>query len=508
MLKLHQIPLVGPFLAFAGGVGLRSAVAAEDCLLGALLACLLVAWWLRLMRIRGVLRDRLWSRLTLWSSIVLLGLLWAPALQEYRSLWPEVAELRQLEIAGVVERPLKFSPKGATTHMMVYAYRRQDDAWRNGRERMKVFVRDSSLQISIGDTLYLQGNAKRLETDNDSYRAYLEKQGMHFILFAYDLKLGGRSQNWSSEIRRLQGRLSELWEGFCERQEYASLAQAMFLGKKDNMSAALRERFATAGFSHLLAISGLHVGVLFVLLSLVVRPLQAHLYGRILATVLQLSALTGFCLLSGAAASVIRASSMFAVYLIVRLCYKRAHPLNIWAFCGLLQLLWEPADMMNIGFQLSYLAVGALIIFLPLYAEWVKTPWPWLNRFYDLVGVNILATVATAPLIWYYFGTFPTYFLPANLLVAPIIFLLVLFGFLTVIISMFSPWLAAYPAWLCEKGFIWLDWIASMVERWPYARLESWDGQELGWGILLGELLCVLFMIVLPRGLMQRLSRG
>ncbi|MEL6650736.1 MAG: ComEC/Rec2 family competence protein, partial [Bacteroidota bacterium] len=451
------------------------------------------------MRKRGVLRDRLWSRLTLWSSIVLIGMLWAPALQEYRSLWSDVAELKQLEIAGIVERPLKFTPKGATTHMMVYAYRRQDDAWRNGRERMKVFLRDTSLQVSIGDTLYLRGNAKRLETDNDSYRAYLQKQGMHFILFAYDLKQGGQGQSWELKIRRMQGRLSELWEEFCEKQEYASLAQAMFLGKKDNMSADLRERFATAGFSHLLAISGLHVGILFVLLSLVVRPLQAHLSGRILATVLQLSALAGFCLLSGAAASVIRASSMFAVYLIVKLCYKRAHPLNIWAFCGLLQLLWEPGDMMNIGFQLSYLAVGVLIVFLPLYVEWVKTPWPWLNRIYDLVGVNILATAATAPLIWHYFGTFPTYFLPANLLVAPVIFVLVLVGFLTVILSMFSPSLAAYPAWLCEKGLMWLDLVATEVQTWPFAKLEGSPSPTSHHSNLLGELVFAFLLIILPK---------
>lgn len=496
---LHRIPLLVPAIAFATGILLKSWTALPESVVLTFASVLLLAWWLRLMRTRGVFRDSFLPWGLLSFVMFLLGCLWlkpTATTQTDRSSW---SEQHYTEVAGVLEKPLKLSPKGRTGQILTYARRLEGDAWRGVVERMKFFTRDTVLTLEVGDTVFVKAKPKLLETESASYQAYLDKQGMRYILFSKKLQRGGAGTNWRVRLGRLQKRLSKHWDRYCEKEEIAALAKAMFLGNKGDINRETRDRFATAGFSHLLAISGLHVGILFVLLSSLTKPMQGWQWGRLLGTTLLLGALVSFSLLTGASPSVVRASNMLAVYLLVRLVHQRIHPMNVLAFCGLLQLIWAPEDLLTVGFQLSYLAVGVLLWLLPKYAAWIKTPFPLLNRVFELIGVNLLATAATAPLVWYYFGTFPTYFLPANLVVAPVIFVLVFSGFLSVILSLVSPGLAGYTAWICEKGLMTLDFVARETAQWPYAKLDGWAGQEIGWGILAMELGTTLLLILTPK---------
>ncbi|MFK7922907.1 MAG: ComEC/Rec2 family competence protein [Bacteroidia bacterium] len=496
---LHRIPLLVPAIAFAMGILLKSWTTLSDSIVLAFASVLLMAWWLRLMRTRGVFRGFLfpWSLLTV--GMFLLGCLWfrpAELTQKHRPSW---SEKQYTEVAGILEKPLNLSAKGRTGQIITYARRKEGDAWRGVVERMKFFTRDTVLSLEVGDTVFVKAKPKLLETESTSYQAYLDKQGLRYILFSKTIKQGGIGTSWRIRLGRMQKRLSKHWDNYCEKEEIAGLAKAMFLGNKTGLNRETKDRFAIAGFSHLLAISGLHVGILFVLLSSLTKPMQGWQWGRWLGTILLLGALVSFSLLTGASPSVVRASNMLGVYLLVRLVHQRIHPMNVLAFCGLLQLIWAPEDLLTVGFQLSYLAVGVLLWLLPKYAAWVKTPFPLLNRLFDLIGVNLLATAATAPLVWYYFGTFPTYFLPANLVVAPVIFVLVFSGFLSVILSLVSPVLAGYTAWICEKGLMALDFVARETVQWPFSRLDGWAGQEIGWGILALELGTALLLILTPK---------
>ncbi|MEL7531619.1 MAG: ComEC/Rec2 family competence protein [Bacteroidota bacterium] len=499
MKLLHRIPLLLPFVAFAAGILLKSIWMGGDVGALVMLGLGVVVWWIVMLRVRGVFRRSIMPWGILGLSMFLLGYLWLVPNSLQNEALPNLEEASILEVAGVIEKPLNFSPKGRTGQLKTYARRLENDAWRPERRNLKFFIRDTVSQLDLGDTLYLKGSIKSITTESASYQAYLDKQGLQYMLFAWNLEAGPKGTSWRLDLGRLQKRLSRYWDRYCEDSVSAGLAKAMFLGFKGDLKRDTKERFATAGFSHLLAISGLHVGILFVLLSSVTKVFQGNLYGRLLSTLFLLLALAAFSLLTGASSSVVRASNMLGVYLLVRLVHQRIHPLNVWALCGLLQLIWAAEDILTVGFQLSYLAVGMLLTVLPIYAKWVKTPWTWLNRLYELIGVNLLATAATAPLVWYYFGSFPSYFLPANLVVAPLLFVLVFAGFLTVIISLFSPSLAAYPAWLSEKGLIFLDWVAENTAMLPYAKLEAWEGQEVGWGILMLELALSFIMITLPK---------
>ncbi len=506
MKLLYRIPLLLPFGAFAAGILLKSRWSGVDAGALVMVGLMVTGWWIVMLRMRGVFRGSIMPWGLLGLSMLCFGYLWLEPVGLRQADLVAIPEDSPVELAGVLEKPLKFSPKGRTGLLMTYSRRIEDDAWRPEQRRMKFFVKDTSTSFEVGDTIYLKGRVKQIETESASYQAYLDKQGLQYMLFAWNSYRGNAGTSWRLQLFRLQKKLSRHWDEFCEDKVAASLAKAMFWGYKQDIKQETKERFATTGFSHLLAISGLHVGILFVLLSSLTKIFRGTFWGRIASTFFLIGALVLFSLLTGASASVIRASNMLGVYLLVRLVHQRIHPLNVWALCGLLQLIWAPDDLLTVGFQLSYLAVGMLLLVLPIYARWVKTPWSWLNRVYELIGVNILATAATAPLVWYYFGSFPTYFLPANLIVAPLLFLLVFSGFLAVILSIIYLPLAIYPAYLSEKGLQLLDLVALKTAELPYARLDGFQGQESGWGILILQLVVCLIIITLPKiiGLLNR----
>ncbi|MEM6342220.1 MAG: ComEC/Rec2 family competence protein [Bacteroidota bacterium] len=499
MKLLYRIPLLLPFGAFATGILLKSIWIGGDAGALVMVGLMVAGWWIVMLRMRGVFRRSIMPWGLLGLSMFCFGYLWLEPVGLSQADLVVIPEDSPIELAGVLEKPLKFSPKGRTGLLLTYSRRTEDDAWRLEQRRMKFFVKDTSTSFEVGDTVFLKGRVKPIETKSASYQAYLDKQGLEYMLFAWEFYRGNTGKSWRLHLLRMQKKLSRHWDEFCEDKTAASLAKAMFLGYKQDIKQETKERFATAGFSHLLAISGLHVGILFVLLSSLTRAFRGTFWGRMASTFFLIGALVLFSLLTGASASVIRASNMLGVYLLVRLVHQRIHPLNVLALCGLLQLIWAPEDLLTVGFQLSYLAVGMLLVVLPIYAKWVKTPWPWLNRIYELIGVNILATAATAPLVWYYFGSFPTYFLPANLIVAPLLFLLVFSGFLAVILSIVYLPLAVYPAWLSEKGLQVLDFVALKTTDLPYAKLEAFQAQEVGWGILILQLLICLIFITLPK---------
>ncbi len=246
------------------------------------------------------------------------------------------------------------------------------------------------------------------------------------------------------------------------------LAEALLIGYKDDLDDELVRAYSITGVVHIIAISGLHLGLIYMLMSLLLRPLKRSATGRILRAIVIIIALWIFSLVAGAQPSILRSAVMFTCLALGELISRRSSGLNTLAASAFLILCVDPYSLWDAGFQLSYAAVLGIMLFMkPVYALWYIR-----NKFLDLIwqmnAVTISAQVFTVPLTIYYFRQFPLLFLVSNFLPVPLSSLVLFAELLLCCLSPF-PLLARMAGKVCS----WLittmnDYIAG-VELIPLA---------------------------------------
>ena len=215
------------------------------------------------------------------------------------------------------------------------------------------------------------------------------------------------------------------------------LLKALVLGDKTALDGDLREGFAQAGLAHLLAISGLHIGLLMLLFRFLLWPLQLLPKGKQMLSICVIIMLWAYAFFVGASPSVLRAVTLFSA---IQLGYavQRKLPTSYLVLLSMVILLFvSPRLLLQLGFQLSYLAVFGILFLLPIFELNIR--FPPLRWFWRLTLVSIAAQIAVAPLSIYHFQQFPALFLLSNWVVLPLMasFLYIVFG--SVIYLLFSP---------------------------------------------------------------------
>jgi competence protein ComEC len=225
-----------------------------------------------------------------------------------------------------------------------------------------------------------------------------------------------RTQQYFLHQRRLL--LERLETAGLSDDRYAVVA-AMALGDRSALTKELKETYSKTGASHVLALSGLHLGIIYALLSMLVVGRRWQMITQV-ATVLSIWA---FVFLTGMSASVVRSAIMLTVYALLALGHRQKMSVNTLAFTAIVMLLVTPKALFDVGFQMSFMAVFSILLFVPLFyrpfsAEYLMThravSWLW-----GIVAVSVAAQIGVAPLIAYYFGRFSCYFLLTNFIVIP-----------------------------------------------------------------------------------------
>lgn len=302
-----------------------------------------------------------------------------------------------------------------------------------GGQKLKCYVSkdERSLRLTVGDRLQLTSHIERngeWRRGTFDYRRYQEVHGFSGRTFvrAGDWRLLPRSTDGLSSLQRLRlallGYRHKLLERYramgADDETYAVLA-AMTLGEKTAMSSELREVYSVSGASHVLALSGLHLGIIYMVLSLLVVSRRLRLPLQVLIVV----AIWAFALLVGLPASVVRAALMISTYALLSAVGRRRMSLNALALAALIILVLSPDSLFDVGFQLSFLAMLAILTLQPLADRLVSREWlldrPVVRWLWGLLTVSVAAQIGVAPLVAYYFGRFPTYFLLTNLIVIP-----------------------------------------------------------------------------------------
>lgn len=392
------------------------------------------------------------------------------------------------EMYASVIRPVKEGYRGRSTWAELKAYRR-DCEWvrASGRFQLYIDARDTA-RLARFDQVLIRGNVTDVFTANEGYLKYLHNQGIFHTVYANAIQVSGRRKDWEVSVETLRQAMNDRLKQVIPDTTAASIAMAMFLGEKGEMSREVKDAFSAAGVSHILAISGLHVGIVFLVLNYVFSVFHLIPHGLRIKQGMILLLLMGYMLITGASPAVVRAVLMFGIVLIFKILYLRYNMLNIVGTAGLIQLVVDPGIAFDVGFQLSYSAVIGIIVLFPIFETQFPAGHFLLKPLYAWIGVTFCATTATLPLIVIHFGKFPTYFLLSNILVSALSFVLVLVGFFTVIFC-FVPVLSEWLGYFCEKLIECLYTIVTMITELPSPVVDQWDLGHKGFQMVAIQLL-------------------
>lgn len=270
-----------------------------------------------------------------------------------------------------------------------------------------------------------------------------------------------------------------------EDDAYALVA-AMTLGDKTAIDKDLRQTYNISGAAHVLALSGLHMGIIYAALTLLTFGRRR----RIVTQALIVIALWAFVFLVGMPASAVRAAAMLSLYALLTLGYREKASINALAFTALVMLSISPYTLFDVGFQMSFLAVLSILVWTPVLNDWVSPTlqrrWPPLRWAWGLTAVTLAAQLGVVPLIAYYFGRISTYFLLSSFVAIPAVTVIVWLALATLLISGLTPVLTAVT-----NG---LNACLDAISRLPGANIEGLRPTLLQVCLTYVLILCVYWM--------------
>jgi competence protein ComEC len=327
--------------------------------------------------------------------------------------------------------------------------------------------------------------------DEFNYKRFLAAKGIHFRQFL-GKKLQVLPLKPSNELNFAMEHLRHYFAGvidqYVQRPESKQIALALLLGQKESLGKEVKQAYSATGTQHILAVSGLHVGIIYSILLLPLTFFKQK--GQLLQKsylILVLGLIWIYALMTGFSPSVVRAVVMFSLVTLGQMRKRKPSIWNILAFSALLLLVLDPAIQTDLGFQLSYLAVAGIVGLQPILLRMWAPSNRVLDYFWQMATVTLAAQLITSPLTLHYFHTFPTYFLVANLLIVPLSYIILCAGvpfLLLAWISMVGSFLGAIVDFLL---FIQNE-ITYTLQEFPAA---LWQGIHLSlagmlaiWGML------------------------
>ncbi len=332
--------------------------------------------------------------------------------------------------------------------------------WQTASERLMVWG-DSTLQFMPEERIVCRSRIRPLKSRHKSYLDLMQRRGYTGSVFVAGTSIVERTpaKSPSLHVRAVEKIRKLRTEG-----ETESVIRAMVAGDRSLLSGELRTAFSHSGFAHLLSVSGLHTGMVFLMVNLLLWWMPLLRYGYLLRNLISIAVVWCYVAATGCAPSVIRAGIMYSL---LQFClFRGSEYLTINALSGaaFLMLLWCPAWIGDISFQLSFLAVAAIVVWgIPLCRR-VRTRNVWIDRLLQAWIISLVAGVATAPLVSHTFGQIPLLGLVLNPVAILLGMVIVAAGTLWLVMPAFFAEVFAFPIALATDLLCRLARITSAAE--------------------------------------------
>lgn len=481
-------------------------------------ACVpLVLWqWLFIDLLAVVLLLYLLNRHAIVQTLLLFGIMmvggaWRIAYVERQQRYAFSGEEETYE-AVVVAQPIE---KKRSFKCELAIVRGRLAGHRVNAYFQKCHTDTAALSLTIGDGITAQSVFSHFDDDARAQRGGFSWRRQRMVrdivartFIASDgwkrAEVSVRGMTWLGRLglslQSLRQRLLRRLRGSSVSEDaYATIA-AMTLGDKTALTTQLRESYSKAGVSHVLALSGLHLGIIYAMLALLLGQRRNTMLGLVATITL----IWLFALMVGMSPGIVRSAAMFTLYTSMSYLSREYLTLNSLAAAATIILVASPAMLWDVGFQMSFLAVLGIVIGHAMVRN---------NRFYvrysrrgvvgklvSLVFVSLAAQTFVLPLVMYYFGNVPLYFILANIVAVPLTTLIIYMSILLFVLSPLGAlgmladvawqWLAAAVGWLASG----MNSLLSLIAKLPGASVEGVyisAVQLFAMYLLIAALLCV-----------------
>jgi competence protein ComEC len=331
-------------------------------------------------------------------------------------------------------------------------------------------------RLLYGDRLMVEAEfvppERQGNPDGFDYAAYLKRQGIRATAYisSQSWQFSGRNEAFS--IRRSADKcrnyLLNIYRKFnIQGDEFAVLA-ALTLGYTDDLNPDLRSSYSASGVMHILSVSGMHVGVIYMVLAFLLGFLNKTQRQKVFKMLFIMMFLWAYAFVTGLSAAVIRATLMFT-FVAFATCFQRKSQIYNTIFMSIMvMLLYNPNFLYDVGFQLSYSAVLSIIFFLPIVNKLYHPENKFTKYTWDMVAVSIAAQLGTTPFTLYYFQQFPNYFLVTNFIAIPLSSLIIYLAMALLMVS-FIPYLSVAVGFILKESLWLLNFFIVWIQNLPYS---------------------------------------
>jgi len=473
---LRQIPLVRVIIPFVSGIFFASLFPVSlFSALVLLVTCSIILLGLHIFfkiftRFRTLVGICFYLVFAIWGFVV-------ASIQLHRYV-PLVDNSKYRFVATVCDVPYL---KGKTLKTVLSISQFYDGTrWVNRQSKVLAgFANDSvSRSLQMGDIIVANAYAAPIadfkSNGRFSYRNFMAGKQIYNRMYIpkYWWKIVKRS-DWSiiGYSANIRNTVDSLYKQCGFPFEEQTVLSALMLGVRTEMSPELLTAYSSTGAMHILAVSGLHVGILYLILSWMLFFMQ----GRILTIVKALiivAVIWFYAFMTGFSPSIERAAIMFSLMAVVKQLQISYSIYNLLSATALLSLLSNPLDLFDIGFQLSYLAIIGIVYFSKKFNALFIPGNKWAEKLWELMAVSLAAQILTLPLTMYYFGQFPLYFLLTNLIAIPVSFVVMILGISIIPFMYISKSISLFIAFFLNKS-VWLQNASiKLIASLPYSSIH------------------------------------
>jgi len=331
-----------------------------------------------------------------------------------------------------------------------------------------------------------------------NYKKYLANKNVYYQAFLYPgqykvITAGQANPVIAYALRTRQNLVDKLKQNMQDTTAIA-VASTLILGYKADLSNEVLQAYSKTGTIHILSVSGGHVAIIYLLLGWALGFMDGYKRGKLFKAMLIITLIWVYALLTGFSPAVCRAAVMISLVISGKTYSRYINSLNLLAASAFALLLYDPFLLTDVGFQLSYLAVGGLVIFQPMVYKWFSFKNSVADKLWLACSVSIAAQVITFPLSAYYFHQFPVYFLVSNLLIIIPVSIIMYSGLLLLVVPQL-PYVSKTLGYVLEHTILLTNKVLAIIEHSPYASINKIWLSELEY-LLLYAIIILAFLFL------------
>ncbi len=421
MLKkiIHNIPLIRPATALISGIMAGSLFNFNLNFL--ILALLATVVFLLIASLFYSFRITLFFGAGIYILFAVAGIWRFQAYNRRPELFTEG------KYSATVLEILQEKPKSYQSVLKISAFFRNDSVFKTNEKVMVYFAKsEKASRLKPGEQIVFDKTPQPVENSIDlngfDYAGYLERKRIYRQVYLPDsrwIESGMFTHNFLILAERTRLQMLEIFRNQDLGEKELNVLSALTLGYKRGLDPETKRVFSAAGAMHVLAVSGLHVGIVFMILSFFLSFLKKRKRGEIAYLLVMITSLWCFAFLTGLSPSVSRAAAMFTIVVIASVFKKSSNIYQSLVASAFVLLLLNPNNLFEVGFQLSYAAVFGIVFLQPRLDKIFTFRFRVSRYFWALLTTSVAAQIATFPLSAFYFNQFPTFFWVSNLVVIP-----------------------------------------------------------------------------------------